>query len=175
MKGWKPFYFQTDKNVLLAWYSIMKFPDWLKVGNKSWISMLCSRTCILLWMRWEFTECQEVSHNSKLSKFVVVKIQSTQNLTPASSVKFELVVNTKKLPKLVVFHPAMMAEWAYERLQIQVAESQRSQVGIPLGAIYQIILNKKELMLCECHGLWYDPRIVVREIGYETIWSHLDK
>ena len=24
-------------------------------------------------------------------------------------------------------------------------------------------------------GLWYDPRIGVREIGYETLWSRLDK
>ena len=29
--------------------------------------------------------------------------------------------------------PAMVAEWVYERLQIQVTENQRSQVRIPLG------------------------------------------
>ena len=33
-------------------------------------------------------------------------------------------------------YPAMAAEWVYEPLEIQVAESHRSQVWIPLGAYY---------------------------------------
>ena len=32
-------------------------------------------------------------------------------------------------------HPAVVAEWVYEQLQIQEAESHRSQVRIPLGAM----------------------------------------
>ena len=31
------------------------------------------------------------------------------------------------------YYPAVVAEWVYERLQIQVAVSHRSQVQIPLG------------------------------------------
>ena len=34
-----------------------------------------------------------------------------------------------------VCDPAVVAEWVYERLQIQVAESHRSQVRSPFGAM----------------------------------------
>ena len=39
-----------------------------------------------------------------------------------------------------IFHPdsAMVAEWVYEQLQIQVAESHRSQVWIPLGTFNMV-------------------------------------
>ena len=49
----------------------------------------------------------------------------------------------------------MVAEWAHERLQIQVAETQRSEVWIPLGAwndymvayLALAVNNKKQLLL----------------------------
>ena len=40
----------------------------------------------------------------------------------------------------------MVAEWAYEQLQIQVAETNRSQVQIPLGTIiYMVIICNRKI------------------------------
>ena len=58
------------------------------------------------------------------------------------------------------YHPAVVAKWVYERLQIQVAESHRSQVQIPLGT----------MKISNCPGLFYGGTLVAaREIGYETL------
>ena len=48
-------------------------------------------------------------------------------------------------PTFVFLRPAVVAEWAYESIQIQVRLLRRSQVRIPLEDAYMVkILNKKE-------------------------------
>ena len=65
---------------------------------------------------------------------------------------------------LAAWVSAVLAEWVYEPLQIQVKESHRSQVQIPLGTI---ICHSCNSGCGLCYGAMVYPGF--QKIGYETL------
>ena len=87
----------------------------------------------------------------KDSADIHVKVRRLHNICQKNCVKeaeeYWKFVETSKEGAKTVIYPAVVAEWVYKRLKIQVAESHGSQVPILLGAMKKVIAMECVMVL----------------------------